>query len=453
MKKYFVLLILSFVLVSCNKTETQPITEKPKTIQEKVVENKEKIVVENNAVSNTGEIIESWSWVTEDDLVSNEKNEDLMNKKWRYLKYNSLPDFFSLSYNYNNWKIFYRNSEINWANYDKFQISIGFNWELAKDDKYVYMHWEILEWADLDTIQNVWIYWGIWEMFLVIKDKNNVYTSWIHNLNIDNKTKNYQYWKDFRFDATSFYLDEWNSYFIDKNWKYLQSDLNLNKIWEVNSITETTNNIKWLNYENSKLWFSFSYPEKAYMQTKCWSEDMELVDLKVFENWNKFAIWYSKKLDNCKLVDVKNINWSDFEDNYWKMQFEVYKDIDSKKSFLWVFDKKNICMIDSSNTIKINNLNKINWEYVLVKMNEKAISKEDLECMNSTHYTKERKCNINRFECTDIGLLSYYTDYKIWIKRLFLSQDWYRLQKYNSYQETFEKWWYENDIEASFKFY
>ncbi|NDK08995.1 hypothetical protein EOM39_07205 [Candidatus Gracilibacteria bacterium] len=53
MKKYFVLLLLSFALVSCNKTETQPITiESPKNIEQKVSESKNNVVVENN--SNSG---------------------------------------------------------------------------------------------------------------------------------------------------------------------------------------------------------------------------------------------------------------------------------------------------------------------------------------------------------------------------------------------------------------
>lgn len=230
MKKYLVILILSLTLVSCGKNENPEVMSNNVETPKQEVSNTINPEVSQNEKSNTWEVIESWSWATEDDLVSNEKNEDLVNKKWRYLKYNSFPDFFSLSYKYDNWRIFYRNSEINWANYDKFQISIGFNWELAKDDKYVYIHWEILEWADVDTIQNIWTCWGVWEMFLIIKDKNDVYTSWIHNLNIDNKTKKYLYWKDYRFDATTFYLDEWNGYFVDKNWKYLQSDLSLNKI-------------------------------------------------------------------------------------------------------------------------------------------------------------------------------------------------------------------------------
>ena len=51
MKKYFVLLLLSFVLVSCNKTETQPITttEVPKINQQIISESQNaKNIIENN---------------------------------------------------------------------------------------------------------------------------------------------------------------------------------------------------------------------------------------------------------------------------------------------------------------------------------------------------------------------------------------------------------------------
>lgn len=61
MKKYFVLLLLSFVLVSCNKTETQPIIETQKNTTQEVSKNGNNVVVDNNSISNTGKIIETWS--------------------------------------------------------------------------------------------------------------------------------------------------------------------------------------------------------------------------------------------------------------------------------------------------------------------------------------------------------------------------------------------------------
>lgn len=60
MKKYFILLLLSFVLFSCNKTEIQPVTpEVQKNTQLEVLKNEKSIVVENNSISNTGKIIEA----------------------------------------------------------------------------------------------------------------------------------------------------------------------------------------------------------------------------------------------------------------------------------------------------------------------------------------------------------------------------------------------------------
>lgn len=63
MKKYFVLLLLSFVLVSCGKEENQPVTntESQKVTEQKVFKNNENAVVENNSISNTWEIIETWN--------------------------------------------------------------------------------------------------------------------------------------------------------------------------------------------------------------------------------------------------------------------------------------------------------------------------------------------------------------------------------------------------------
>jgi hypothetical protein len=49
MKRYFILLILSFVLISCNKIETQPITEAPKnTINDISEDEKLLFIAENN---------------------------------------------------------------------------------------------------------------------------------------------------------------------------------------------------------------------------------------------------------------------------------------------------------------------------------------------------------------------------------------------------------------------
>jgi len=55
MKKYFVLLLLSFVLVSCGKQKNQLITtsEVTKNTEQEISENKENLVVENNSISNT----------------------------------------------------------------------------------------------------------------------------------------------------------------------------------------------------------------------------------------------------------------------------------------------------------------------------------------------------------------------------------------------------------------
>ncbi|MDD5770557.1 MAG: hypothetical protein PHE25_06305 [Candidatus Gracilibacteria bacterium] len=73
MKKYLVLLLLSFVLVSCGKQENQPITttEVPKNTRQEVSNSGNNIVVGNN----TGAMIETGSGeIVENSLVTNENS-------------------------------------------------------------------------------------------------------------------------------------------------------------------------------------------------------------------------------------------------------------------------------------------------------------------------------------------------------------------------------------------
>ena len=107
MKKYFFLLLLSFVLVSCGKQESKPITTNkvPKNTQQEVSENKNNVVIENDSISNTWEIIETWSGESiEDSLVNMEVKENLQSTQSDEIldKKTSIAD---------NWKI-YQNSTL-----------------------------------------------------------------------------------------------------------------------------------------------------------------------------------------------------------------------------------------------------------------------------------------------------------------------------------------------------
>ena len=113
MKKYFVLLLLSFVLVSCGKQKNQLITtsEVPKNTEQEISENKENLVVENNSISNTWEVIEVWSWeITENNSISIENKENLQNTEsdeilykkdlWNWFTLNQTEDKTNVLFNW-----------------------------------------------------------------------------------------------------------------------------------------------------------------------------------------------------------------------------------------------------------------------------------------------------------------------------------------------------------------
>jgi len=119
MKKYFVLLILSFVLISCNKTENQPITttEVSKSTQQEASE--------NNDISNTWEIVEVWN-----ENIINQIEYDCMgiNPTVRNkIDYNSLQFTFTASEDT-------RQKLLNVNSIDFYNSSGTFLWAIQKDN-------------------------------------------------------------------------------------------------------------------------------------------------------------------------------------------------------------------------------------------------------------------------------------------------------------------------------
>lgn len=93
--------------MSCGKQESKPITTNkvPKNTQQEVSENKNNVVIENDSISNTWEIIETWSGESiEDSLVNMEVKENLQSTQSDEIldKKTSIAD---------NWKI-YQNSTL-----------------------------------------------------------------------------------------------------------------------------------------------------------------------------------------------------------------------------------------------------------------------------------------------------------------------------------------------------
>lgn len=112
MKKYLVLFLLNFVLVSCWKQENQPVAtiEIPKNTKQEVSKNKENLFVENNSISNTWEVIDVWSWkITENNSISIEKKENLQNTEsdeildkkdlWNWFTLNQTEDKTNVLFN------------------------------------------------------------------------------------------------------------------------------------------------------------------------------------------------------------------------------------------------------------------------------------------------------------------------------------------------------------------
>ncbi len=164
MKKYFVLLLLSFVLVSCGKQKNQLITtsEVPKNTEQEISENKENLVVENNSISNTWEVIEVWSWeITENNSISIENKENLQNTESDEILYKKdLWNWFTLNQTEDKTNVLFNWSVIKTYNHSSKEIPfIWDEWceELSKKFNLIWNIW-VWNWKQ-ETWDSLWEKW------------------------------------------------------------------------------------------------------------------------------------------------------------------------------------------------------------------------------------------------------------------------------------------------------
>lgn len=93
MKKYFFLLLLSFVLVSCEKEENTSIIT---TEVQQITDSGNNIIDGDNSILNTWELIKTWS--EEVSVKSKEKEEIINNIKEWWEEYKNTQYWFSVSY-------------------------------------------------------------------------------------------------------------------------------------------------------------------------------------------------------------------------------------------------------------------------------------------------------------------------------------------------------------------
>lgn len=283
MKKYFVLLLLSFVLVSCNKVETQPIiTEVSKNTQKEVSNTGNNIIVKNDSISNTGEIIDTWSGKIIEKIEINEKI-----KNWDYKSYS--------------------NNEV-WISF-KYPIGWG-------DVTYSYQKW-----------QNYWIS-EIENLTSIDKTEGINFVIWFTKSNIKFTFYNSNYlWTNY---PNSFYkIDNPNSYIdnfqeVSKNhnicvFKYDFSGYTNNDPQPSTYDTllnDCKDNINSIFYKHSQFFWSegylYTYHHKflSYFKT----------------NFNKFPyliIEYSTA--NTPQLELSSLSFDDFNKNYLKKDFNDLK--------------------------------------------------------------------------------------------------------------------------------
>lgn len=164
MKKYLVLFLLNFVLVSCWKQENQPVAtiEIPKNTKQEVSKNKENLFVENNSISNTWEVIDVWSWkITENNSISIEKKENLQNTESdEILDKKDLWNWFTLNQTEDKTNVLFNGIII--KTYNHISKEIPFIWDewcekLTKKFDLIWNNW-VWNWKQ-ETWDSLWEKW------------------------------------------------------------------------------------------------------------------------------------------------------------------------------------------------------------------------------------------------------------------------------------------------------
>jgi hypothetical protein len=261
--------------------------------------------------------------------------------------------------------------------------------KLQKGEKNVYMDWDIVENADLNSFQvlncvfskdksNVYFYnyymgklqilkWADPKTFQIlnshyVKDDNYVWIVWwsgdivwkhylVENINVKSfvalgdsryaKDKNYVYRQekllDF-VDVKTFEEVGWG-YIKDKNWVYFW-DIPFQR-WDI---------LEWVDIKTFEV-FSDSWYAKDKNHVYQWKELLDFVDVKTFEEvgWNyikdkNWVYFWSSSLriwETLEWVDIKNFDYEEYEENKSKIRIEKGVELGEKiEEFRKKFEEK-----------------------------------------------------------------------------------------------------------------
>ena len=135
MKKYFILFLLSFVLVSCEKTEVNQTASDIKEDKKQEVSNTINTEVSQSWITSTWITTDNENWDVKENLVINEEKVNVLktnNEKreyWDFLSYNetkwsSIWDNINEYYIVEQWKIYFSINNHQWKKIDETDIEI-----------------------------------------------------------------------------------------------------------------------------------------------------------------------------------------------------------------------------------------------------------------------------------------------------------------------------------------
>lgn len=306
MKKYFILLLLSFVLFSCNKTETQPITsEVPKNTQPELSKNEKNIVVENNSISNTGEIIE-------------DKNEEIVENK--NIEYKKVENIFETQLD----SVIV---SISWSLLDKNTFDNFIN-----DDSWSIIVWKLNDWIDAfqtpcsnKNINFPINNWKFTDSDIILELKR--YCS---------NSKSYNTWAKKMFN---FFTGK-NNYTLD-DFDFNTSSLQSNTVWSSpNSPLEkliATQIFYWFEIEKfiSVILYKNQIIIIFWSSSDPWLPDYQL--LRMYSNDDHLYVKVSP-LDIRKILNVNY--WNNFWSDLYQKSFQVNNSYNTK-NWNWCSKKEN----------------------------------------------------------------------------------------------------------------
>lgn len=318
MKKYFILLLLSFVLFSCNNRETQPISsEVPKNTQQELSKNEKNIVVENNSISNTGEIIEA-------------KNEEIVENK--NIEYKKVENIFETQLD----SVI---ASISWSLLDKNTFD-----DFINDDSWSIIVWKINDW--INAFQTP------------CSSKNTnfpIYNSFVYNYWLEetpvlelerycSNSKSYNEWAKKMFN----YITGKNNYTLH-DFDFNTSSLNSNTVW-----SSPDSPIEKLIATQIFYWFEI----EKFISVVLYKNQIIIIFWSSQEPWlpyYKLLRVYSK--DNHLYVKTTSLDIESILNvNYWN---NFWSDLYQKSFQIDYWDTRKICNIFSK---KENEL--LQWDWI-----------------------------------------------------------------------------------------